>query len=249
METKLQKAVEVIKKSKYCIAFTGAGISVESGIPPFRGENSIWSRYDPGILELDYFLRNPEKSWPVIKEIFYDFLGKAKPNAAHYVLARMESTGLLKCIVTQNIDDLHHQAGSSNIYEFHGNSQRLVCTQCNNYLAVGKADLTVLPIKCSKCDGLMKPDFVFFGEGIPEEAYRNSMAAAQKADVCIIIGSTGEVMPAAHIPFEAKRNGALIIEINPVESQFTGPITDIYLKGKAGDVLSEIANYLFDNQI
>ncbi len=240
MDEQLIKTIEVIKNSNYCFAFTGAGISVESGIPPFRGENSIWNRYDPKILDIDYFLASPDKSWPVIKEIFYDFFGKAKPNAAHIALARLELKGIIKCIVTQNIDNLHQEAGSQMVYEFHGNSQRLVCIRCGYQVNVIDTCITNLPNHCNNCGGLMKPDFVFFGEGIPEEAYANSLKAAQSADVCLIVGSTGEVMPAAMIPIEAKRNGAVIIEINPEKSQFTSQITDIHLKGKAGAVLKQI---------
>lgn len=222
------------------MAFTGAGISVESGIPPFRGPNSIWSRYDPEILDLDYFLSAPDESWPVIREIFYDFFGRAKPNKGHLALARMEANGYLKSLVTQNIDNLHHEAGSKEVYEFHGNSRRLVCTRCKNVIDVIDVVITDKPLYCALCGSLLKPGFVFFGEGIPEEAYKKSIEAARRADVCLIVGSTGEVMPAAMIPFEAKRHGAVIIEVNPEMSQFTGQITDIYLKGRAGEVLSAI---------
>lgn len=236
----LNKVVEIIRNSNYCMAFTGAGISVESGIPPFRGANSIWSRYDPEILDLDYFLSAPDKSWPVIKEIFYDFFGRAKPNQGHLALARMEAKGYLKSVVTQNIDNLHHEAGSKEVYEFHGNSRRLVCTRCKDVIEVSDVVITERPMHCARCGSLLKPDFIFFGEGIPDQAYKNSIEAARRADVCLIVGSTGEVMPAAMIPFEAKRHGAVIIEVNPEMSQFTGQITDIYLKGGAGEVLSAI---------
>ncbi len=135
-EAQLQKAVEVLRRSKYTIAFTGAGISVESGIPPFRGENGIWNKYDPATLELGFFYENPKESWEVIKQLFYDFFGNAECNTAHKVLARMEEKGLLKCVITQNIDNLHQQAGSKVVHEFHGNSQKLVCVQCRTYLVL-----------------------------------------------------------------------------------------------------------------
>ncbi len=240
----IKQAAEKIKNAQYCIAFTGAGISVESGIPPFRGKNSIWSKYDPVILDLNYFLQNPEKSWPVIIEIFYDFFGKAKPNKAHEALAFMETNDMLKCVITQNIDNLHQEAGSKEIYEFHGNSHRLVCMKCQKYQKVEDADLSVTPVLCDDCKGLMKPDFIFFGEQIPPTAYEKSLEAAQKADVCIIVGCTGEVMPAAMIPVEASRNNAVIIEINPSESLFTRDITKIHLKDKATKVFSELMTHL-----
>ncbi len=244
-EVQLQKAVDVILKSKYTIAFTGAGISVESGIPPFRGENGIWSKYDPNTLELGFFYEKPKESWEVIKQLFYDFFGNAESNLAHQVLAQMEKEGMLNCVITQNIDNLHQQAGSKVVHEFHGNSQKLLCVKCKTYFVPEDFNLDNLPPKCNKCDGLIKPDFIFFGEGIPTKAYESSVDAASKADVVIIIGSTGEVMPASQIPYHAKQNGATIIEVNPDVSNFTNSITDIYLEGKATEVMGNLRNELF----
>ncbi len=241
MDENVQKAVDLILYSEYTIAFTGAGISVESGIPPFRGENGLWSKYDPNALDLGNFHLNPVEAWKVIKEIFYDFFGEAKPNDAHLVLAELEKQGLVKAIITQNIDNLHYDAGSREVYEFHGNSRMLVCPYCDKKVVAEETDLNYIPL-CDKCHAVLKPDFIFFGEGIPEEAYKKSVEAAQKADLVIIIGSTGEVVPAASIPPFAKQNGAKVIEINPEESSFTGSITDIFLKGKATEVMKEILN-------
>ncbi|MCD4697584.1 MAG: NAD-dependent deacylase [Bacteroidales bacterium] len=241
------EASEILKRSKHAICFTGAGISVESGVPPFRGENGIWSQYDPATLELNFFHQNPAESWLVIRELFYKFFGNAKSNAAHIALAKFEKEGLLKCIITQNIDNLHQQAGSNKVYEFHGNSQKLVCTKCGESFVPGDIDFDNLPPYC-QCNGLIKPDFIFFGEGIPAEAYQQSVAAANKSDVVIIVGSTGEVMPAAQIPYLAKQNGAFIIEVNPDKSNFSETITDLHLKGKAGEVLSEMELNIFKNK-
>jgi NAD-dependent deacetylase len=235
----LQKAADAIRRSKYSIAFTGAGISVESGVPPFRGENGIWQRYDPKSLELGFFMNNPEASWQVIRELFYNFFGSAKSNPAHFALAEMEKAGLLKCVITQNIDNLHQQAGSTVVHEFHGNSQKLTCLSCHRYFVPSDINFEALPPYC-ECGGLIKPDFIFFGESIPMDAYQLSVEAADRADVVIVVGSTGEVMPAAQMPYLAKQNGALIIEINTEISRFTNVITDIYLQGKAGPVLSEL---------
>ena len=106
----LEKAAEIIRKSRYTVAFTGAGISVESGIPPFRGENGLWNRVDPIYLEIDFFKTKPYQSWKVIKEIFYDKLGDAAPNLAHLTLAKMEERSYLESVITQNIDHLHQKA-------------------------------------------------------------------------------------------------------------------------------------------
>ncbi|PWE00684.1 SIR2 family NAD-dependent protein deacylase [Marinilabilia rubra] len=236
-ESQLEKAVNILRNSKCTIAFTGAGISVESGIPPFRGENGIWAKYDPEVLDLDFFHENPLESWKVIREIFYDFFGVAKPNDAHKVLGRLEQKGLLECVITQNIDNLHQEGGNTVVYEFHGNSKKMECTACNYHFPSVEVDFNKLPVTCPKCGGLVKPAFIFFGESIPPEAYQGSLEAARKADVCMIIGSLGEVMPAAMVPWEAKRNGATIIEINPKPTNFTGPLSDIHLVAKASEAL------------
>jgi len=236
-------AADIIKGSTRTVAFTGAGISVESGIPPFRGEGGLWNKYDPIILDIDYFKQETVSSWMVIKALFYDFMGKAEPNAAHYALAEMERKGLLQAIITQNIDNLHQKAGNRIVYEFHGNSRDLVCMNCSKKYKVEDVDLAILPPRCDECGGILKPDFVFFGEQIPEPAMSNSFAEAQNADVFIIIGSTGEIMPASMIPFRAKENGKKIIEINISESNYTS-IADVFLQGKATEMMSMLTEEL-----
>ncbi|WP_320019271.1 Sir2 family NAD-dependent protein deacetylase [Labilibaculum manganireducens] len=236
----VRQAAELIRNSGSMIAFTGAGISVESGIPPFRGPEGLWSRYDPQCLDLDFFHSHPKESWTAIKAIFYDFFGKAEFNQAHRVLADFEAKGLLKALVTQNIDNLHQMAGSKNVLEFHGNSQKMICPVCDRLYLPNEVDLNKLPPRCIHDGEVLKPDFVFFGEGIPENAYRKSLLAARMTDLVLVIGTTGEVMPAAMIPTEAKRAGATIIEINTEPSNYTHRITDIYLEGKASEVLLEL---------
>ncbi len=245
MEILLREAADLIKKSDFNIAFTGAGISVESGIPPFRGEHGLWNKYDPQVLDLDYYYRHEAKCWFVIREIFYDFFAESKPNPAHLVLAEMEQKGLLNSVVTQNIDNLHYEAGSKVVHEFHGNSKKLKCLECGEIYEAAEINFKKLPPRCNSDRTILKPDFIFFGEGIPVDAYRNSFADAEKAKVCIIVGSTGEVTPASYVPQTAKRNGAIVIEINPEKSAFTNNITDIFLQGKAGEVLTQLGRYLF----
>jgi len=241
----IQEAARLLRRSRFTTAFTGAGISVESGIPPFRGASGLWSRYDPKFLEIGYFLESPSESWQVIKEIFYDFFGSAEPNKAHKVLARMEQEGLVARVITQNIDNLHQQAGSSHVFEFHGNSKNLLCLACYKVYRPGEISLDHLPPTCRQCGGLLKPDFVFFGEPIPQKALAASYEAAGISDVFLIIGTTGEVMPANQIPLMAKSNGAKIIEVNPEESNYTSGVTDIFLKGKAGEVMEQLEKELF----
>ncbi len=245
MENLIEEAAKLIKKSDHTIAFTGAGISVESGIPPFRGENGLWNKYNPEVLDINYFITNPEKSWRFIREIFYDFFADTKPNPAHLVLAEMEKRGILKSIITQNIDNLHQEAGSKTVHEFHGNSKKLICMKCGKQYRADEFDFKNIPPKCTNDGEVLKPDFIFFGEGIPQDAYKNSFSEAEKADVCLIIGSTGEIMPASLVPQTAKQTGAVIIEINPEETNYTRQITDIHLKGKAGDILTLLGDALF----
>lgn len=246
MTTDLNNVISLLKQSSHTSAFTGAGISVESGIPPFRGEDGLWSRYDPMVLDINYFHSYPLESWKVIKEIFYEFFRDAQPNIAHVVLAQMEKKKLLSAVITQNIDNLHQEAGSKVVYEYHGNARRLICTKCGKYYKPSEVDLDKLPPRCNRDNAILKPDFIFFGEPIPEKAQERSMIEASEADVFLVIGSTGEVMPACFVPQVAKKNGAVIIEVNPDESQFTHSITDIYLKGKAAGIMEEIAEKLWE---
>ncbi|MCD6380588.1 NAD-dependent deacylase [bacterium] len=240
----IQEAADIIKKANRVTAFTGAGISVESGIPPFRGENGLWSKYDPGFLDISYFHSNPLESWKLIKEIFYDFFGKATPNKAHYGLAEMEKAGFLDAIITQNIDNLHQKSGSRKIFEFHGDSRDLVCVSCGKKYPVTEIGLDNLPPECTNCGGVLKPDFIFFGEQIPEPARTNSFREAEISDLFILIGTTGEVTPASEIPFIAKENGAKIIEINIAKSSYTDRITNIFLQGKATEMISGLVKEL-----
>lgn len=244
MDDKITRTAELIKNAKHMIAFTGAGISVESGIPPFRGEGGIWGKYDPNLFEISYFKRHPEKSWAIIKEIFFDTFDTVDPHPAHLCLAELEQKGYLKALITQNIDGLHQKAGSKKVYEFHGTSRTVSCTICRFPYERENVPLDILPPRCTKCMGLLKPDFVFFGEGIPRDVNVESFYNAQIADVCIVIGSTGEVMPACQVPFHAKNHGAKIIEINVEPSNFTNNITDIFLQGKAGTIMPMIMEEL-----
>lgn len=240
----ITEAAEKIKHARYLVAFTGAGISVESGIPSFRGEDGLWSRYDPKSLEIDYFIQHPELCWPVIKEIFYTHFDKARPNAAHKLLALLEERGILRAVITQNIDSLHQQAGSKKVHCFHGNSAKLICLKCGNFYQANSEILSQTVPHCIECGGMLKPDFIFFGEAIPGGAYQSSFEAARQCDVMLVIGTTGEVYPAALIPQEAKEHGAFIIEINPLQSHFSFQTALLQIPMKAGEAASAIASQL-----
>ncbi len=244
MDNQINKVIELIAKANHAIAFTGAGISVESGIPPFRGENGLWNKYDPSLFDISYFNIHPEKSWQLLIKIFYESFEKAEPNMAHKVLADMEKHGYIQAVITQNIDNLHQEAGSKTVYEFHGNTKRLICRECKSKYSVDKKILKTIPPVCEKCKTILKPDIVFFTELIPEEISNNSFAEAEKSDLLFIIGTTGEIQPAAMIPYTAKKNGAKIIEINVEKSNYTDSISDVFLQGRAGKIMGRIQNEL-----
>ncbi len=234
-----KEAARLILDAKRVCAFTGAGISVESGIPPFRGKDGLWNIYNPEFIEIGYFHHHPEKSWRRIKEVFYDFFGQAHPNAAHQALAELEQHGIVKSVITQNIDNLHQKAGSQHVLEFHGTASRLICLDCHKSFSAEEISFSKLPPDCPNCIvGLIKPDFIFFGEDIPEPARTRSFEEAEKSDVFIVIGTTGEVMPACMIPYLARENGAQIIEININPSAFTNGTTDIFLQGPATTMMT-----------
>lgn len=244
-QTSIAKAADAIKGAGRAILFSGAGISVESGIPPFRGPGGLWNKYDPEFIEINFFLANPEKSWSLIKEIFYENWGAAKPNKAHLAAAGLERKGLLKTVITQNIDCLHQRAGSRNVLEFHGSLDRLVCLDCAASLDSADIGLYGETPRCPLCKGLLKPDIVFFGEGIPEEVSAMSFGASSSCDLVIVVGTTGEVMPAGMIPRDAKRNGATVIEINVERSSLSDSgVTDILLQGPAGEMLPALMEAL-----
>ncbi|MCF8334530.1 MAG: NAD-dependent deacylase [Bacteroidales bacterium] len=244
MENQYQEAAGMIANAKRVTGFTGAGISVESGIPPFRGEDGLWNKYDPDILLLDNYTQNTREVWQVIKKLFFDFFGDAQPNKAHEVLAWMERQGFLADIITQNIDNLHQKAGNTKVYEFHGNSRQFVCMRCSKIYPREDIELTEEPPSCPSCGGLLKPDFIFFGEPIPSEAYSASVYDARHSDVFLVIGTAGNVFPASQVPLMAKETNTKIIEINPEKSLFTNDITDVFLRGKASEVMEKLEKYL-----
>ncbi|NPA43491.1 MAG: NAD-dependent deacylase [Chlorobi bacterium] len=241
MDYSLEEAARRIARARHLVAFTGAGISAESGIPTFRGPGGIWDKYDPQVLELDFFLRNYDRVWPVIKDMFYTVIHKAEPNPAHYTLADWEKRGLLKAVITQNIDNLHQKAGSRNVIEYHGNTRQAVCLDCGRTVPLTEEILSQQVPRCPHCGGRLKPDFVFFGEPIPPEAARKALEHTLRSDVYLVIGTTGIIIPASLLPYEAKRNGATVIEVNLHPSEYTGKITDIFLQGKAGEILPALA--------
>ncbi len=245
MSINIEKAAEAIKKAKHIIALTGAGISTESGIPDFRSRGGLWEKFDPGeYATIEAFHANPEKVWRMLFEMM-DLVRNARPNPGHTALAELEKMKMLSCVITQNIDNLHQEAGSINVVEYHGNVSRLECLRCGQVYGqedfdVGAVVSSRISPLCKKCAAVLKPTVVLFGETIPCEATASSEEAARKADVVLVIGTSAVVYPAAGIPLIAKQNKAVIIEFNMEETGLTSYGTDIFVKGKTGETLPEL---------
>ncbi len=245
MNNPYENAAHALRNARNPLAVTGAGISVESGIPAFRGEAGIWARYPiEEYAVLDAFLANPEKVWKFWYELG-GMLGECKPNPGHYALAQLEKMGMCRAVVTQNIDNLHEEAGSTWVIEYHGNSRRMVCMDCGDCVPL---DLSAKPpgggVPRCRCGGLMKPDVILFGEMIPPDALVESERLARTCDAMIIVGTSAQVYPAAQLPYTAKQNGAFIIEANTEKTDFTRTITDAFLEGPAGETLPELVRYI-----
>lgn len=239
MKSDIQTAAKLIKNAEYGVVFTGAGVSVESGIAPFTGAGGLWNQYDPKYIEINFFENNPAESWREMKKIFFTDMDEASPNKAHQVIGKLEEKGFVKGVITQNIDGLHQRAGSKNVQEFHGTIHTLSCVNCGRKYRLEDVNVEEVPPPCF-CGGVLKPDFVFYGEGIPPLAYEKSLEMAQNADVMIIVGTAGQVMPACSLPLTAKQFGAKIIEVNPLPSAFTDTITDVYFPEKAGEFFARL---------
>ena len=240
----IRRAAKDILQSKKTMAFTGAGISVESGIPDFRGSEGLWKKYDPEeYADINAFYLNPDKVWLMLKDMF-KLVMEAKPNPAHIGLAELERMGLLSSIVTQNVDGLHQAAGSKNVIEFHGSNRTLSCPKCSTKIEGTSLTLKDLPPRCSRCSSLLKPDVVFFGEPIPWEAQMMSFKESKSCSAVLVIGTSVVVYPAASIPISAKEHGAIIIEINKEPTPITDDVSDYLICGSAGEIIPAIVEEL-----
>ena len=235
MKELITRAAEIIFRSRLTLALTGAGISVESGIRDFRSAGGLWSKYDPSeYATIQAFRQNPEKIWNMLRDMD-GLIAQARPNPAHLGMGEMEKLGLLHCIITQNVDNLHQAGGAQNVIEYHGNSSTLSCMQCGmRYQAEEKRGE---PIPRCECRQILKPDVVFFGEAIPEQALTRSFHLASSAEAVMIVGTSALVSPANTIPSIAKGRGAKLIEMNRERTHLTDTVTDIFIEGKAGETV------------
>ena len=240
MRDLIETAAQKIAGARKVVALTGAGISVDSGIPAFRGTQGLWDKYDPmEYATIDAFRTNPFKIWTMLREIG-DIVGEAKPNAGHLGLAELESLGKLSSIVTQNVDGLHQAAGNSSVIEFHGNGRRLVCLSCKRRYDTQEIPREIFPPMCA-CLNILKPDVVFFGEMIPMHALLAAQSEAEACDLMLVVGTSAQVEPAASLPYMAKSQGAFVIEINPEPTALTYHLADLAIHESATTVMPAIA--------
>jgi NAD-dependent deacetylase len=238
------ETARAILDASYPISLTGAGISVESGIPPFRGPGGLWTKYgEPPMNGYQIFLSDPKKGW--VERIrrqndeLWGPLKVAKPNPGHLALAEMEALGVLRFLITQNVDDLHRQAGHRALAEIHGNWKLIRCIECNQRYAAEQISLEVLPPACPRCEGLLKADTVAFGEPIPRDVLADCVEHSARADLVIVAGTSATVYPAAGFALEVKQRGGILVEANLYESEIT-PLCDFSLRGATGEVLPRL---------
>jgi NAD-dependent deacetylase len=234
----LQQAREWLEAASAVVALTGAGVSAESGIPTFRGSGGLWRQYRPEDLATpEAFARDPKVLWE-----WYDWrrglIAKAAPNAGHYSLAGLEKRKPSFVLVTQNVDGLHDRAGSRNVLKLHGDIWHLRCTTCDVDRRDERTPLPELPPRCD-CGGMLRPGVVWFGEPLPMKVWNDAERAARSADVCLVVGTSSVVYPAAGLTQLAKGAGARVIEVNLEETAFSAQ-ADCSLRGKAGEILPEL---------
>ncbi len=248
MEKEIEQAARLMLASKYVVGLTGAGISVESGIRPFRGPGGLWTeRGEPPMDGYRRFLADPKSHWEQSlsrSDSTADFrqtLETAVPNLAHYAMAELEELGVLKYLITQNVDDLHRISGSKKLAEIHGNYRRLRCTVCNSRFEMEDVSLDTLPPCCPRCRGLIKSDTVMFGEPIPRDVLQVCQEETDKSDCMLLVGTSALVYPAAGFPQQVKMSGGKLIEVNPYETELTF-YCDVVIRGKAGEGLPRLVD-------
>jgi len=243
----LQRAAQILSRSKNLVVLTGAGISTESGIPDFRSPGGIWTKYDPEEFTYQNFVSNPahrERYWKMSLDI-HPVLAGAEPNAAHRAVAELERQGRLRAVITQNIDGLHQRAGSSadHVIEIHGTALAVVCLSCGDRTSREEVQDRVTAgeaaPECRLCAGILKPATISFGQAMPERETALAFEHAENADVFLVIGSSLVVHPAATLPVRAVESGAELVIVN-LEPTPYDRLASVVLRGKAGETMSSL---------
>ncbi len=243
-----ERAARVLLDSPYVIALTGAGLSVESGIPPFRGPGGLWTKHgEPPMDGYRRFMDDPAGEWrkrlnpegPM--KALAETLAKATPNAGHRALVELEELGVLQALITQNIDNLHRAAGHKRVLEIHGNATLLRCLSCVGRLPrdAVSIDPENLPPLCPSCGGILKGDTVQFGEPIPPDVLPDCFEEGRRANCCIVAGTSATVYPAAQIPLDVLNRGGALIEVNLYESEITR-VCEVSLRGPGAATLTRL---------
>jgi NAD-dependent deacetylase len=242
----IERAAEAVLTSRYVIALVGAGISVESGIRPFRGAGGLWTeKGEPPMDGYQRFMLDPAAGWRDMLarraggDDFSRSLDEAQPNPAHLALAELERMGVLRHTISQNIDDLHFRAGSVSVTEIHGNRTKVRCTECDARWRFAEFTITEVPPPCPQCGGLVKSDVVMFGEPIPQYALAECYRQAEQADCVLVAGTSAVVYPAAHFPEMVLQAGGVLVEVNLDETAYS-PHAAAVLRGAAGVMLPRL---------
>lgn len=225
-----------VKSAKKVVFVTGAGISQESGIPTFRGKDGLWRNYDAmKLATIDAFYDNPKLVWEWYNERRQNIFN-SEPNLGHKAIAELENF-VKVFVLTQNIDGLHQKAGSSNVLELHGSIIKIKCTVCD-FKDELLTEFSNLPPLC-KCGNILRPDVVWFGEGLPQDVWQEAIIQASSCDVMIIAGTSLVVSPANTLPIYAKQNNAVLIEINPDETIMSSDM-DLPIRSTSAVALPEL---------
>ena len=246
MNDAISQIAAKIKQGGKNVVFTGAGISTESGIPDYRSQGGIWDKFRPVYFDEFMSSKDARKEYWRRWVALYQGIVEAQPNAAHMALARLEKMGLLQAVITQNIDGLHQASGltEENIIELHGNTCRIRCMSCRRINPIADVQQRLaegdMAPECD-CGGFLKPDTISFGQAMPVAEVEKAVALSQACDFFLVVGSTLLVQPAAHMPIYAKNGGAFLAIINLSDTP-CDEISDVLIRGKAGEVLQQIAN-------
>lgn len=238
----IQRLAELIKASKHCVVFTGAGMSTESGLPDFRSSMGLWQGRNPMLVaSIDALYRDTQNCQEFYRTRFLS-QEAVEPNEGHYVLARMQQHGYVKSVITQNVDGLHARAGSTDIAELHGSIASSRCDACSKPFPGDYLRHVQLPALCPDCGGIVRPDIVLFGEHLPEDDWRKAKSEVASTDLLLVIGTSLAVSPANNLFYKAKENGAKTAVINRERISVSA---DIFIESSAAVTLKELAQYLF----